>query len=91
MRKLLDRPSGGVIFTTLQKFSPETGTEHPVLTDRRNVIVIADEAHRSQHGLDARVQAKTGEITTASRSTCATPCLTPPSSASPVRPSRRGT
>ena len=51
LRKLLDRPSGGVIFTTLQKFSPEDGTtDYPVLTDRRNVIVIADEAHRSQYG-----------------------------------------
>jgi type I restriction enzyme R subunit len=62
LRGLLDRPSGGVIFTTLQKFWPETGTEHPVLTDRRNVIVIADEAHRSQYGLDARVKTRSGEI-----------------------------
>ncbi|MGD9714852.1 MAG: type I restriction endonuclease subunit R, partial [Thermomicrobiales bacterium] len=63
LRKLLDRPSGGVIFTTLQKFSPAPGeTEYPVLTDRRNVIVIADEAHRSQYGLDARFERKTGEI-----------------------------
>jgi len=44
LRKLLDRPSGGVIFTTLQKFSPEEGAAgYPVLTGRRNVIVIADE------------------------------------------------
>lgn len=50
MRKLLDRVSGGIIFTTLQKFAPdEKGDVHPVLTDRRNVIVIADEAHRSQY------------------------------------------
>jgi type I restriction enzyme R subunit len=50
MRKLLDRGSGGIIFTTLQKFAPdEKGDVHPVLTDRRNVIVIADEAHRSQY------------------------------------------
>lgn len=63
LRKLLDRPSGGVIFTTLQKFSPAPGeTEYPVLTDRRNVIVIADEAHRSQYGLGARVGRETGEI-----------------------------
>ncbi len=63
LRKLLDRPSGGVIFTTLQKFSPEQGTtEYPALTIRRNVIVIADEAHRSQYGLAARVERKTGEI-----------------------------
>jgi type I restriction enzyme, R subunit len=63
LRKLLDRPSGGVIFTTLQKFSPEQGaTEYPVLTKRRNVIVIADEAHRSQYGFAAKVERKTGEI-----------------------------
>jgi type I restriction enzyme R subunit len=63
LRKLLDRPSGGVIFTTLQKFSPEDGTtNYPVLTDRRNVIVIADEAHRSQYGFRAKVEAKTGDI-----------------------------
>jgi type I restriction enzyme R subunit len=50
MRKLLDRVSGGIVFTTLQKFAPdEKGDVHPVLTDRRNVIVIADEAHRSQY------------------------------------------
>jgi type I restriction enzyme R subunit len=63
LRKLLDRPSGGVIFTTLQKFSPEDGTtDYPVLTDRRNVIVIADEAHRSQYGFRAKVERETGDI-----------------------------
>ncbi len=63
LRKLVDRPSGGVIFTTLQKFSPEQGTtDYPVLTDRRNVIVIADEAHRSQYGFNAKVERKTGDI-----------------------------
>jgi type I restriction enzyme R subunit len=63
LRKLLDRPSGGVIFTTLQKFSPDPGTNYyPALTDRRNVIVIADEAHRSQYGFEARVERGTGEI-----------------------------
>jgi type I restriction enzyme R subunit len=63
LRRLLDRPSGGVIFTTLQKFAPdESSTTYPVLTDRRNVIVIADEAHRSQYGFRAKVAAKTGEI-----------------------------
>jgi type I restriction enzyme R subunit len=63
LRKLLDRPSGGVIFTTLQKFSPENDTtNYPALTDRRNVIVIADEAHRSQYGFRAKVEGKTGKI-----------------------------
>lgn len=47
--------SGGVVFTTLQKFAPDVNATYPTLTDRRNVIVIADEAHRSQYGLKARV------------------------------------
>ncbi len=51
LRTLLTRASGGIIFTTLQKFAPEQGGDtNPVLTDRRNVIVVADEAHRSQYG-----------------------------------------
>jgi len=50
LRRMLDRVSGGIIFTTLQKFAPEVrGDVHPTLTDRQNVIVIADEAHRSQY------------------------------------------
>ena len=63
LRKVLTRPSGGVVFTTIQKISPERGeTDYPVLTGRRNVVVIADEAHRSQYGFRARVNRKTGEI-----------------------------
>lgn len=63
LKAALSRPSGGVIFTTIQKFSPEKGEQHyPVLTDRRNVVVIADEAHRSQYGMKAKVERKTGEI-----------------------------
>ena len=58
LQKLLARASGGVIFTTLQKF----GETSEALTDRRNVVVIADEAHRSQYGFRAKVDAKTGEI-----------------------------
>lgn len=51
LRTLLRRVSGGIIFTTLQKFGPEQGDDgNPVLTDRRNVVVVADEAHRSQYG-----------------------------------------
>ena len=50
LRSLLTVASGGVVFTTIQKFMPEEkGDTHPMLTDRRNVIVIADEAHRSQY------------------------------------------
>jgi len=55
LRELLQVASGGVVFTTLQKFTPEPGEKYPELTNRRNVIVIADEAHRSQYGLKARV------------------------------------
>ena len=55
---LLNRASGGVIFTTLQKF----GEVAEPLTIRLNVVVMADEAHRSQYGLKARVDAKSGEI-----------------------------
>src|SRR5690606_27444957 len=62
LRRRLNRSVGGVIFTTVQKFMPEAGEEHmPVLTERRNVIVIADEAHRSQYGFDARLNRATGE------------------------------
>ena len=63
LQKALTRPAGGVVFTTIQKFAPERGeTDYPVLTDRRNVVVIADEAHRSQYGFRARVNRTTGEI-----------------------------
>ena len=58
---LNERQSGGIIFTTIQKFKPEEG-DMPVLTDRRNVIIIADEAHRSQYGLEAKENFKTGEV-----------------------------
>ncbi|WP_430258280.1 type I restriction endonuclease subunit R [Neorhizobium sp. IRS_2294] len=62
LRKLLNRASGGVIFTTVQKFTPEKGEEvFPVLTERRNVIVMADEAHRSQYGFDVKLNRETGE------------------------------
>lgn len=54
------RESGGIIFTTIQKFKPEDG-DMPILTDRKNVIVIADEAHRSQYGLDAETSSE-GDI-----------------------------
>jgi type I restriction enzyme R subunit len=63
LRTLLNRASGGVIFTTLQKFSPAADeTDFPALTDRSNVVVIADEAHRSQYGFKAKVASKTGDI-----------------------------
>jgi type I restriction enzyme R subunit len=50
LRELLRVGGGGVVFTTIQKFLPEEkGDRHPVLSDRRNVVVLADEAHRSQY------------------------------------------
>jgi type I restriction enzyme R subunit len=56
LRRLLTRESGGIIFTTIHKFAPEEkGDSVPVLTDRENVIVIADEAHRSQYGFRAEI------------------------------------
>ncbi len=50
LRTKLTVASGGVVFTTIQKFFPEEkGDRHPLLSDRRNIVVIADEAHRSQY------------------------------------------
>ena len=49
MRELLQVQSGGVIFTTVQKFVPDKGEDAPLLSDRRNIVVFADEAHRSQY------------------------------------------
>ena len=60
---LADRPSGGIIFTTIQKFQPDKGEDKfPVLTDRHNVIVMCDEAHRTQYGFKGVVDQKTGQI-----------------------------
>jgi len=58
LQQLLARAAGGVIFTTLQKF----GEVAEPLTTRRNVVVVADEAHRSQYGFRAKVDARTGEV-----------------------------
>ncbi|HUZ16915.1 MAG TPA: type I restriction endonuclease subunit R [Spirochaetia bacterium] len=50
LRRLLDVAAGGVVFTTIQKFFREAkGDRHPILSDRANIVVIADEAHRSQY------------------------------------------
>jgi type I restriction enzyme R subunit len=51
LRELLKVASGGVVFTTIQKFLPEKGAKMPALSERQNIVVIADEAHRSQYGL----------------------------------------
>jgi type I restriction enzyme, R subunit len=50
LRELLQVAAGGVVFTTIHKFFPEDGSDrHPTLSERRNIVVIADEAHRSQY------------------------------------------
>lgn len=64
LKALLSRASGGVIFTTIQKFLPETrGEKFPELSDRRNIVVIADEAHRSQYGFRGLLDRKSGQVT----------------------------
>jgi type I restriction enzyme R subunit len=62
LRELLNRASGGVIFTTIHKFMPEKGEPMPELSARQNIVVIADEAHRSQYGFGGKVNEKTGEM-----------------------------
>lgn len=53
--KLANRPSGGIVFATIQKFMPgEDEDAFPVLSDRHNIVVIADEAHRTQYGFEAK-------------------------------------
>jgi type I restriction enzyme R subunit len=55
LRELLSVASGGIVFTTIQKFSPEDEEDKfPILSGRRNIVIIADEAHRSQYGFDAK-------------------------------------
>ena len=59
LRTLLgNRPSGGIVFATIQKFMPgEDEDSFPLLSDRRNIVVIADEAHRTQYGFEAKLKA----------------------------------
>jgi type I restriction enzyme, R subunit len=60
---LSDRPSGGIIFTTIQKFRPEKDEERfSALTERHNVIVMCDEAHRTQYGFKGVIDQKTGQM-----------------------------
>ena len=55
LKKLLKTEGGGIIFTTIQKFAPEEGSSvYETLSERRNIIVMADEAHRSQYGFAAK-------------------------------------
>lgn len=61
MRRLLSVDIGGLVFTTIQRFRGADGT-HPLLTDRSNVVVIADEAHRTQYGFKKTFVERDGEI-----------------------------
>lgn len=63
LRAKLAVAAGGVVFTTIQKFFPEEkGDRHPLLSERRNIVVIADEAHRSQYAFEPTFDAKSGSI-----------------------------
>lgn len=65
LKELLRVAGGGIIFTTIQKFFPEDGSANfDLLSERKNIIVIADEAHRSQYGFGAKTTEKNGEIIT---------------------------
>ena len=55
IKDLLKVSGGGVIFTTIQKFSPEEGNVYDTLSERTNIVVVADEAHRSQYGFKGRL------------------------------------
>jgi len=63
LKQLLRVASGGIVFTTIQKFQPDEGNVYDVLSNRNNIIVIVDEAHRTQYGFQAKVDANTGVIT----------------------------
>ncbi len=59
---LSSRQSGGIIFTTIQKFALlNEESSHPILSERHNIVVISDEAHRSQYGGKAKLNPKTGQ------------------------------
>ncbi|SMD01161.1 type I restriction endonuclease subunit R [Pedobacter nyackensis] len=62
LKDLLKVASGGVVFTTIQKFQPEEGNVYEMLSNRKNIVVIADEAHRTQYGFKAKtIDAKDGQ------------------------------
>lgn len=61
VRNYMSKNSGGIVFSTIQKFAPDNDEKNmPVLTNRSDVIVIADEAHRSQYGLEAKYNTESG-------------------------------
>jgi len=74
LRALLsNRPSGGIVFATIQKFMPgEDEDSFPMLSDRHNIVVIADEAHRTQYGFEAKLKVRKGSAAPAERAQAAT-------------------
>ncbi len=62
IQSLLKKSSGGIIFTTIQKFFPENEEKYPELSNRKNIIVVADEAHRTQYGFSAHIVKETALI-----------------------------
>jgi len=65
IKELLRTGSGGVVFTTIHKFQPEEGNIYELLSDRKNIVVIADEAHRTQYGFRAKTiddKNKSGDV-----------------------------
>lgn len=66
LKDLLKVASGGIVFTTIQKFYPDDGNIYEKLSDRKNIVVIADEAHRTQYGFKAKTvdfKNKNNEVT----------------------------
>jgi type I restriction enzyme R subunit len=97
LRELLgNRPSGGIIFTTIQKFTPgEDEDTFPVLSDRSNIVVICDEAHRSQYGFQASMprlekQLKDARGATAANEPLALHAAEPPAAYAALRNVRYG-
>ncbi len=63
LREKLTRESGGIIFSTIQKFILKSDEDKmPILSNRENIVVIVDEAHRTQYGMEAKVKQDTGDI-----------------------------
>jgi len=63
LKKLLKVDAGGIVFTTIHKFWPDDGNIYETLSERDNIIVIVDEAHRTQYGFKAKIDKETGKIT----------------------------
>ncbi len=88
-RLLANRPSGGIIFTTIQKFTPGADEDaFPVLSDRRNLVVICDEAHRSQYGFEARLVRSDADVGKVRAGSVNTPTMLVAADGTPSGPQR---